>query len=211
MNRRFSAGVLWPRRHPFPYNLPVRLTLPALMAVLLGEAACGGLAQDAPLTIQPGVSRAMAISELHELAYCRPAGPKRSLEVYPACDRPGAELGTSWVAVAYRDDRLVRLQRFEQYDDESVALERWNDLVRRRIVLDGAATAEARSHMLRLRGLPDGTRSWVAFYRSDRAVLVGVYLLAPKRLGDADLLEELISTDDSAGNWAGRDRDRRER
>ena len=179
------------------YNRAVqgaRLSLLSALAAALGTVACGGLARDAPLTIQPGLTRAQTIDALHDRAYCRPDGPPRVRELYPACNRPGAEYGQSWIAVEFRHDQLVRIQRFEHYDDDSLAVERWNDLVRRHGDL-GDASQHAREEMVRLRGLPDGTRSWFAFPRAGGSVLVGVYLLAPARPGEANVLEEVIPAD----------------
>jgi hypothetical protein len=169
----------------------------AVLVGAAGGAGCGAAAHDAPLTLAPGEPRAQTIAALRDREYCRPPGPERDVEIYPACDAPGAEYGQSWVAVEYRADRMVRLQRFEHYDDDERAIERWNDLVRRHVELDGAASQDAREAMVLLRGLPDGTRSWFAFYRGTGAgeILVGVYLMTPARAGDANVLEEIIAAD----------------
>jgi hypothetical protein len=163
--------------------------------VMLGAVGCGASAHEAPMTLLPGEPRALTITALRDRQYCRPVGPDLDVEIYPSCDAPGAEYGESWVAVEYRADRMIRLQRFEHFDDDARAVERWNELVRRHGELAGAASPEARQHMVELRGLPDGTRSWLAFERGDGMTLVGVYLLTPARPGEPNVLEEIIAAD----------------
>jgi len=160
-------------------------------ACCLGLAvACGGLSAEHPLTIPLGLQRTQADAALKQHNYCHTAdGPRAEAELYPRCDRPGAEWGESWVNAKYEHDRLVELRRYERFTDDARATERWNYLVSERNKVTPEST-EA-SQALRSKLLEPGTRTVKAF-RIDADTVVGVYLLTPRPPDEASVLEAVI-------------------
>lgn len=150
-------------------------------------AACGGPTAEAPITVALGSPREQVIRDLEtHHRYCakpehRPA-PTRT-DIYPRCDRPGAEWGESWIAARYEDGKLVELRRYERFSDDARAVERWNQLVADRAKRAPAATST--------RALEPGTRSVKAF-QIDATTQVLVYLLAPTPPDDAAILEAIV-------------------
>jgi hypothetical protein len=166
--------------------------LPYLI-VTCAVVACGGATAESPITVTLGAPREQVIRDLEaKHRYCakaehRPAPTKT--DVYPRCDRPGAEWGESWIAAKYEDGKLVELKRYERFSDEARAVERWNQLVGERTKL-APESAEATA-ALRGRPLEPGTRSMKAF-RVDATTAVGVYLLTPTPPEDASILEAIV-------------------
>src|SRR5262249_22925479 len=120
----------------------------------------------------------------------RPGVPAEVKEVYPRCDRAGAEISDSWVTAIYDHDKLIELRRWERFSDDARAIERWNQLIG-----DRAKTAEASddaAKLLSTKGLEPGTRALKGF-RVDAHTLVGVYLLNPTPPEQASVLEKVIS------------------
>jgi hypothetical protein len=160
-------------------------------AVLLGLwAACGGPSAESPLAIQLGLTHAATTQALHAHQFCREPGQiDTNHELFPRCDRTGAEVSDAWVRASFDGDRLVELQRWERYGDADRAVERWNELLAARSKISQPSD-EALLH-LRARGLlPPGTRSVKAF-REDAGIVIGVYLLAPSPPEQANVLEQI--------------------
>lgn len=158
--------------------------------LLFAIAGCGGLSAEQPLTIPLGIPRDQADAALKRHRYCHTVdGPRAEIETYPRCSRPGTEWGDSWVEAHYDDNRLVELRRYERYDDDKRAKERWNQLVGAR-TQQTPASAEA-AQALRGQLLEPGTRSVQAF-RIDPETVVGIYLLEPQPPGNANVLEAVI-------------------
>lgn len=157
---------------------------------------CAGPSAESPITVALGAPREQVIRDLKSKnGYCakpehRPAGTKTDL--YPRCERPGAEWGESWIAARYEDGKLVELKRYERFSDDARAIERWNQLLTERAkhtppgsqaMSDEAAAA--------LQPLEPGTRSMKAF-QVDAHTVVGVYLLTPTPPEDASILEAIV-------------------
>jgi len=161
------------------------------LLALLVICGCGGASAETPLTVSLGTPRDRVVAHLRARAFCPPApdGPRPRIEVYPRCERPGAEWGEAWVSATYEAERLVELKRYERFADDARALERWNQLVGERTKL-GPASAEATA-ALRARPLEPGTRSLQAF-RVAADTVVGVYLLTPTPPHDASILEAIV-------------------
>jgi hypothetical protein len=160
-------------------------------AVLLGLlAACGGPSAESPLAIQLGLTHAATSQALHAHQFCRESGQIDSNhELFPRCDRTGAEVSDAWVSASFDGDRLVELQRWERFGDDGRAVERWNELLAARSKISQPSD-EALLH-LRARGLlPPGTRSVKAF-REDAGIVIGVYLLTPSPPEQANVLEQI--------------------
>lgn len=155
--------------------------------------ACGGMAAEAPLTVKLGIPRDQALTELHAQQFCfTPDGPARRVETYPRCARAGTEWGEAWVTATYDAGVLIQLERFERYDDDDRAVERWNQL----IVERAKASPDARDAGVELRArgpLAAGTRSVKAF-KIDATTIVAVYLLTPSPPAQASVLEAIVST-----------------
>jgi len=159
--------------------------------LLVVAAGCAAQAADAPLTIPLGLPRDAAERELSAHQYCKRAGePAERKEVYPRCDRPGAEVSDSWVTAIYDHDRLIELRRFERFSDDARAVERWNQLVGARAKV--APASDAAGKQLAARGLEPGTRAVQAFQLDARTV-VGVYLLTPVPPDRASVLERIVA------------------
>ncbi len=160
-----------------------------MFAMVVG---CAGRSAEAPLTVKLGIPRAQATDSLRSHQYCRkePDGPPRSIETYPRCSRPGTEWGESWVTARFEGDTLTEVRRYERFTEESVAVQRWNELIAERTKL-GEGTDEA-LEALRARGpLEPGTKSVKAF-RIDPTTVVAVYLLSPSPPEDANVLEAIL-------------------
>ena len=161
--------------------------------VVCALSACGGASAESPITVSLGAPRTQVIHDLEaKHRYC--AKPEHNpspnkTDVYPRCDRPGAEWGESWIAATYEEGKLVQLKRYERFSDDARALERWNQLIGERTKL-APASAEATA-ALRARPLEPGTKSMQAF-RVDATTVVGVYLLTPTAPENASILEAII-------------------
>lgn len=163
------------------------------LLVTCALAGCGGASAESPITVSLGAPRTQVIHDLEaKHRYCaKPehAPSPNKTDVYPRCDRPGAEWGESWIAATYEEGRLVQLKRYERFSDEARAIERWNQLIGERTKL-APASAEAMA-ALRARPLEPGTRSMQAF-RVDATTVVGVYLLTPTAPENASILEAIV-------------------
>jgi hypothetical protein len=162
--------------------------LAACVIVLAGCAHAG----EGPLDVPLGLPRDQVPAELHHFEYCAAAertwGPT---ETFAHCDTPGLDWKDSWVVVEYAKDRAVRVARYERFDDDGRAVDRWNQLVNAR-ARKVAPTAEARAAVSSHHTLPPGTRSWQAF-PGDHTV-TAVYLLTPRPPDNASVLEEILPT-----------------
>jgi hypothetical protein len=153
-------------------------------------AACGGPSAESPLAIQLGLTHAATTQALQAHQFCRESGQIDSKhELFPRCDRTGAEVSDAWVSASFDGDKLVELQRWERFGDDARAIERWNELLAARSKISQPSD-EALLH-LRARGLlPPGTRSVKAF-REDAGIVIGVYLLTPSPPEQANVLEQI--------------------
>ena len=147
---------------------------------------------DPPLEVPLGLPRDQVPAELRRFEFCPAAerswGPA---ETFPHCDGPRPDWKDSWVVVEYTNDHASRVQRFERFDDDARAIDRWNQLVNAR-AKKAAPTAEARAAVTAHHDLPPGTRSWQAF-PGDHTV-TAVYLLTPRPPDNASVLEEILAT-----------------
>jgi hypothetical protein len=151
---------------------------------------CAGATAEAPLTVKLGIGRDQSTAALRGHQYCHKDGPPQPIETFPRCDRPGTEWGDSWVTARYDGDTLIELRRWERYAEDSVAVERWNQLVTDRLKL--APDAPDAVDALRAKGqLEPGTRTVKAF-RVDAGTVVGIYLLTPTPPENASVLEAII-------------------
>src|SRR5438105_10288206 len=131
-----------------------------LLGVLL--AGCAHTAEG-PLDVPIGLPRTDLAGELRRYDYCPPADPSGDAhEIFPHCDDPGADYRDSWVEVDYDGGRVTRVERFERWDDDARATQRWEQLVTER-GKKTAATEDARALVKARHDLPAGTRSWQAF------------------------------------------------
>lgn len=158
-------------------------------------AACGGASAEAALTVPIGTTRDQLAVELRRHQYCTGkdhVAPGATTETFPRCDAPGHEFSQSWV-VAHFDGsgRVIKIQRWERYEDEGRGLERFNQLVEKRAAVSGPPSEDAKSILAAEQELPAGTKTWVAFSGGDHAV-VGVYLLTPRPPEYATVLEEIV-------------------
>ncbi|MDB4958125.1 MAG: hypothetical protein JWO36_5694 [Myxococcales bacterium] len=137
-----------------------------------------------------GLSHDATEHALHSHQYCKkPSEPGARRELYPRCERTGAEWGESWVTASFDGNRLVELRRWERYADDARAVERWNELIQARSKT--SAPSDEALQSLRDKGLLEaGTRAVKAF-RGDDAVVIGVYLLTPSPPEQASVLEKI--------------------
>lgn len=166
------------------------------VATLGAVPSCAGTSAEAPLRVPLGIPRDAATQLLRKHEFCHPERPPRQVEIYPRCDRPGAEQGDAWVEAGFARDALISLARWERYGDEHIARARWDQLVTAHGT-DGGASEQAKQAYRAQLQLPAGVRSWVAFARGDR--LIAVFLLAPENPRDASLLEHIVRTSRDTG------------
>ena len=154
------------------------LGMPWLVLVLAG---CAAQRAQGPLEVPLGLTASETARAVRAYDFCRrgdadaDADGDGQREIFPQCGRPGVAYGDAWVVAHYQDGRVVRLQRFERWEDPARATARWNELIEKRTA-SGPATTAARDRVFARQGIPDGTKAWVAFERP--AVLIGLYLLA---------------------------------
>ena len=162
-----------------------------ILGVLL--AACAHTAEG-PLDVPLGLPRDQLVGELHRYDYCAKADqPDSDQETFPRCDNPGIDWRDSWVVVQYDGGRAVGLERYERWDDDNRAVERWNQLINARGKTTPPTDA-ARAAVSARHDLPSGTRSWQAF-QTGQYTVVAVYLLTPHPPENASILEEVVATD----------------
>ena len=170
---------------------------------------CAGCARAAegPLDVPLGLPRDQVVGEL------------RHFELLPAADRPRVRRRRSRAATprarlaATRGSssstrtrsRKSSLQRFERWDDDARAIDRWNQLVnaraktvpasdRRRARGDHRAPRPATGHPL-VAGVPTGDHTVVA-----------IYLLTPRPPDNASVLEEIVAPTARPRRSSGLDR-----
>jgi hypothetical protein len=168
------------------------------VALLFACAAAGCASQRAegPLFVSLGMSRGETASALRHYDFCAQVEPAKADEVYPQCDRPGTGYGDAWVIAHYDTGRLVRVQRFERWVDDTRAAERWNQLVEKR-ALKQPVSPDARARISARQPVPEGTTTWAAFQSGED--LVGVYLLEPPDGNGPRILEEILPGDAPLG------------
>jgi len=151
---------------------------------------------EGPLDVPLGLPRAQIAGELKRFDYCPREEPESRTQTFPRCDNPGIDYRDSWVVVEYESDRVTRVRRYERWDDDARATERWSQLVSERSKTSGQSDA-ARAIVSSRHDLPPGTRSWQAF-KSGEYTVVAVYLLTPRPPENASILEEILGTDGAA-------------
>lgn len=159
-----------------------------LVAAVLG--GCASTAADLPLTIPLGLDRDATTKALADHQYCHKVDPPQKHEHYPRCDRIGTDWGQSWVTAEFGDDnKAVELRRWERFDDDAKATERWHQLVVARE--EQTPASEAALEALRKQGLlQPGIRAVKAFQTAPNTV-VAVYLLTPSPPENAAVLESV--------------------
>jgi hypothetical protein len=170
----------------------VKSLLPGV-ALSLALVACGGASAEGPLTVPLHLEHQQLVGALKSHEYCaREELGAKGVEVFPRCDVPGTEFGQSWV-IAYYDGggRVWKLERFERYEEEARALDRFNALIEKRAASAGPPSDDAKAALSAQQELPDGTKTWVAF-RTGESTLVGVFLLQPRPPQYASVLEEVV-------------------
>jgi len=147
--------------------------------------ACGGPTAEMPLTVPLGLTHDATDQALRAHQFCRPASRElpSSHQIYPRCDRAGAEISDAWVTATFDGDKLIELRRWERYADDALAVQRWNELVSARIKTSPAIDAPAK--------LEPGARSMRAF-RGEGGTSVGVYLITPSPPENASILEKIV-------------------
>jgi hypothetical protein len=161
-----------------------------LVALVFVVAGCGGPTAEAPLTVPLGLTHKDTEKALHAHQFCHAQGelPQKQ-ELYPRCDRTASELGDAWVTAEFDGDRLVELRRWERYGDDSVAVQRWNDLVAAR--MKTSTPSDEALQALKDKGrIEPGTRAVKAFRGQDGTV-IGVYLMTPSAPQNANVLEKI--------------------
>jgi hypothetical protein len=149
---------------------------------------------EGPLDVPLGLPRDQLVGELHRYDYCAKGDPPDGdQETFPRCDNPGIDWRDSWVTVKYDNGRAIGLERYERWDDDARAVERWNQLINARGKLVPASDA-ARAAVTARHDLPGGTRSWQAF-QTGQYTVVAIYLLTPRPPENASILEEVLGTD----------------
>lgn len=175
---------------PALYHGAVKPTL-GLPWVVVALAGCAAQRAQGPLEIHLGLTASETARAVRAYDFCRrgdgDADARR--EIFPQCGRPGVTYGDAWVVAHYQDGRVVRLQRFERWDDPQRATARWNELLEKRAA-SGPASAAARERVFARQGIPDGTKAWVAFERP--AELIGLYLLTTTDATSPAILEEIV-------------------
>lgn len=165
------------------YRAPMRVLL--LAAALAG---CASTAADLPLTIPLGIDRDATTKALADHQYCHKVDPPLKREHYPRCDRVGTDWGQSWVTAEFGDDnKLVELRRWERFDDDARATERWNQLVVARN--QSTPESEAALEKLRKQGLLQPEIRAVKAFQVNATTVVAVYLLNPTPPENAAVLE----------------------
>jgi len=174
------------------YHGVVKATL-ALPWVVMVLAGCAAQRAQGPLEISLGLTPTETARAVRAYDFCRRGDAEADgdgrREIFPQCGRPGVVYGDAWVVAHYDGGRVVRLQRFERWDDPARATARWNELIEKRAA-SGAATSAARDRVFARQGIPDGTKAWVAFERP--AELIGLYLLATTDATSPAILEEIV-------------------
>lgn len=159
------------------------------LAALLG---CAGATADAPLRVKLGIPRDQAISELRAAKFCfTPDGPAQKVETFKRCDTPGSDHHESWVVARYDQLQLVELRRYERFNDDTRALERFNQLVAARAELSPEAGDAGKAALRKDGALEPGTKMMKAF-QTDADTIVGVYLLTPMPPEQASILEAVV-------------------
>lgn len=167
-----------------------------LVVLLTLAVGCAAQRAEGPLLISLGMSRGETASALRHYDFCAQVEAAKDDEVYPQCDRPGTGYGDAWVIAHYDMGRLVRVQRFERWTDETRAAERWNQLVEKRAAKQ-PVSQDARARISSRQSIPEGTKTWAAFQSGDD--LVGVYLLQPTTAEGPAILEEILPGDAALG------------
>lgn len=162
------------------------------LVTVLAAAGCASQRAEGPLFLRLGMSRGETASVLRKYDFCAQVEAAKNDEVYPQCDRPGTGYGDAWVIARYDMGRLVRVQRFERWTDDTRAAERWNQLVEKRAT-KMPVSLDARARISARQSIPEGTRTWAAFQSGED--LVGVYLLAPASSDSPSILEEILPGD----------------
>jgi hypothetical protein len=166
----------------------LRSTALALTLATLG--ACASVSEGS-LQVPLGLPRDQVPAAVRRYDFCVGDQGSRVEETFPRCKGPGIDYRDAWMVAGYDGGRLMRLARYERWDDDNRAVERWNALIASRTKLTGPASDEARQAVMAQRDLPPGTRSWQAFRAGDHA-LVAIYLLTPSPPSNASVLEELL-------------------
>lgn len=162
------------------------------LVVLAALAGCAGATADAPLRVKLGISRDQAIHDLRAAKFCfTPDGPAQTLETFTRCDGPGSDWAASWVVARYEQQRLAELRRYERFDDDARALERFNQLVAARAELSPDAGEAGKAALQKDGALEPGTKIVKAF-QADADTIVGVYLLTPQPPERAEILEAVV-------------------
>jgi hypothetical protein len=163
-----------------------------MVVVLAALAGCAGATADAPLRVKLGISRDQAIHDLRAAKFCfTPDGPAQPVETFQRCDSPGSDWAEAWVVARYDQLTLVELRRYERFNDDARALERFNQLVAARAELSPDAGEAGKVALTKDGALEPGTKMVKAF-RADADTIVGVYLLTPQPPDHADILEAVV-------------------
>ncbi|HEY4057046.1 MAG TPA: hypothetical protein VGM39_10575 [Kofleriaceae bacterium] len=164
-----------------------------LLGLTISLAACAGTSAEAPLTLKLGTPHDQALEDFKKASFCpKIDGPAQQTETYPRCERAGTEWGDAWVTAKYDNGKLLEVRRWERYDNDDHAVERWNKLVSDRMHASPDATDAG--DLLRARGpLEPGTRSVKAFL-IDSKTIVAVYLLTPSPPENASVLEAIMTS-----------------
>ncbi|MCE9578698.1 MAG: hypothetical protein K8W52_36575 [Deltaproteobacteria bacterium] len=162
----------------------------ALALALVGTAACVSAAEGA-LDVPLGLPRDQVPAAVRRYDFCVAEQGSRAEQTFPRCKRPGIDYLDAWIVAGFDGGRLMRLSRWERWDDDTRAVDRWNALIAARTKMTGPASDEAKTAVLAQHELPPGTRAWQAFRASDH-MLVAIYLLTPIAPANASVLEELV-------------------
>ncbi len=163
----------------------------SLLAAIMCCVGMGcGAASNGSLGVIPGQSRADAEGSLERSNYCRGGAATHKIQKYGRCGVTGFENVESWVVVNYgKTGKVVRARRLERFGSHRAAVKGWNLRWENKRDELGTSSSEARAQLSVLGETPEGAITWKVWFSASGSHLIGLYLVKPSDLSDAQVVE----------------------
>lgn len=144
----------------------------ACIVLLLGGLGCSGY-KSWPLPVSPGQSKSHVETELRSMGLCRKSPADNEKVYYEQCSSPGLTRQHAWAVALFDNGKLKTLQRYERHASVDAGQRRWNDLVVAIQKKYGPPSVEAGNFLRDSALIPEGARSWKAFYDGKNGAVIG--------------------------------------